>query len=121
MGAFESPIADSENFFAGEDRTILFDVKQEDGTTPQNMTGWALTWELKASATGSVSVSKTTVSGITIGNGIGTGDRATVTVAKADTSALTAATFFHILRRTDSGASTVLAFGDAILQASGIS
>ena len=121
MGAVVADITVEDAWITGEDRTIIFDVKQSDGVTPQTMTGWALTWELKVSATGATSLSKTTASGIAIGNGVGTDDRATVTIAKANTSALDEGTYFHQLRRTDSGSALVLAYGTAFLKETGIS
>ena len=121
MGAAESAIAKSEHWFKGEDRTINIDVDQADGTTPQDMSGWALTWELKDSATGLARITKTTAAGITITNGDGTNDRAQVTIADVDTEPLVPGTYYHQLRRTDAGSEVVLSFGDAVLLDSGIS
>ena len=119
--AAEFNIAASDNWFIGEDKTINVDVDQSDGSTPQTMTGWALTWELKDSATGVVRVTKTTSGGgVTISNGGGTDDRASVAVLDTDTEALAPGTFFHQLRRTDAGNEVVLAFGNAVLKDSGV-
>lgn len=124
MGAVEAKIQESEHWFIGEDRSIVIDVTS-DGTTPQTMTGWALTWELLTQRGGTVLITKATGgSGITIGNGSGTNDRATVVVTDVDTEGdgtandppLDPGTYFHVLRRTDSGSESVLAFGDAVLQ-----
>lgn len=72
-----------------EDRPIQIDVNQSDGTTPQTMTGWALTWELLDRENGTVLVTKTTGAGdITIGNGDGTNDRASFTLTDADIEGL---------------------------------
>ena len=127
MGAVESPIAESVHWFVGEDRTLLYDVTS-DGTAAQTMTGWALTWELldkRASAGGTVLLTKTTGAGtITIGNGAGTDDRATVTIADVDTESGTLpngpGTYFTVLRRTDAGSEVTLAFGDAVIQRASI-
>lgn len=122
MGAAEAHVAESEHFFIGEDRSLVIDVTS-DGTTPQTMTGWALTWELMDRKGGTALITKATGgSGITIGNGSGTNDRATVVITDADTEAITqgAGTYYHVLRRTDSGSETVLAFGDFYLQRASI-
>lgn len=93
----------------GEDRTVRHDVV--DGSEAVvNMTGWALRWELYDSA-GTSKFIKTTGAGIAIGNGAGTGDRATVTIDAADTDGLAAGTYKYELTRTDSGNKIVLARG----------
>jgi hypothetical protein len=130
MGATESAITESQHLFVGEDRSLVFDVTS-DGTTPQTMTGWSLTWELLTRRGGTILITKSTGgSGITIGNGSGTNDRATVVVSDTDTEGIAttlgvdidqvAGTYFHVLRRTDSGSESVLAFGDVVLQQASI-
>ena len=111
-----------KEWFIGEDRKIKLKIDQADETTPQTMTGFGLTWELKDSPTGTVLISKTTGAGeIVIENGDGTDDQATVTILGADTVGLTpGGILYHHLRRTDEGNEVVLAFGDAHLRASGI-
>lgn len=113
-------ILESVNWFIGEDKTINIDVNQSDGTTPQAMTGWALTWELKDSPNGAIKVSKTVGSGITIGNGDGTNDRAAIAIADTDTEPLNPGTYYHQLRRSDAGNEVIQAFGDAVLRESGL-
>ena len=119
--ALSQSITSSDNIFTGEDKTITFDVTQADGTTPQVMTGWALTWELKASVTGAVQISKTTTAGtIALSNKFGTNDRATVTIADGDTETVGGGAYYHHLRRTDAGNEQILAYGDVTLKASGL-
>lgn len=113
-------ITKSDEFFIGEDRTIAIDVKQSDESSAQTMTGWALTWELKPSPGEAVSISKTTSAGISIGNGAGTDDRATITIADDDTEALEPGIYYHQLRRTDAGSEQLLSFGDVTLRESGL-
>ena len=120
MGAVESPITRSEHWFTGEDRLINIDVVQADGVTPQDMTGWSLTWELKDGPTGMVRVAKSVGSGLVIGDGAGTGDRASITIADTDTEGLPAGTYYHHLRRTDPGNEIVLSFGAAVLLDGGV-
>lgn len=89
-------------WYAGADVTFPFDVIDEQTGLPQNMTGWELTYELKDSAD-VVLVTKTVGSGITIGDGEGTGSRATVVIQATDTQALTEGLYHEVLRRTDNG------------------
>lgn len=89
-------------WYAGSDVTFPFEVVDEATGLPQNMTGWALTYELK-DADDVVLFSKTVGSGITIGDGEGTGSLATVTIQASDTQALTEGLYHEVLRRTDNG------------------
>ena len=117
----EQPISSSDNFFVGEDKTIVFDVKDTDGVSALTMTGWALTWELKASAGGVISITKTTAAAtIVLSNKYGTNDRASVTILDTDTEAIAAGSYYHHLRRTDAGYEQILAFGDVSLRESGL-
>ena len=110
----------SDEFFIGTDQTIQIDVKQSDESTAQTMTGWALAWDLKPSPNEAVSISKTTVSGITIGDGAGTDDRATITIDDEDTEAISPGVYYHQLRRTDAGSERILSFGDVTILESGL-
>ena len=111
-GGVKAAIGRDQNLYIGEDRTINVDVNQSDGT-PQPMTGWALTWELTDRAGGTVLLTKTVGSGITIGNGDGTDDRAAITLADGDTEGLTdgAGIYYYYLRRTDGDSEVNMAFG----------
>lgn len=100
--------------FADADHTVRVDVVTVDGgSTPQAMTGWALAFTIRETkATGSLVVSKTTVSGITIGNGSGTDDRATIAIADTDTTGWPAGRHYVWgLWRTDAGSGIPLAYG----------
>jgi len=110
----------SDEFFIGTDQTIQIDVKQSDESTAQTMTGWALTWELKDSPNGTVQISKTVGAGIAIGNGSGTDDRASITIADDDTEALEPGVYYHQLRRTDAGSERLLSFGHVYVRDSGL-
>ena len=121
MGAKRQNITLDHGFFIGTDRTIKIKVTEDDETTAQVMTGFALTWELKESPTGTVLITKSTGGdGITIVNGDGTNDEADIVLADEDTEGLTPGLKYHHLRRTDAGSELVLTFGDAHLRASGI-
>lgn len=124
MGAATANVPASEQWFKGEDRTLQFDVVNAAGS-PQTMTGWALTYELKASQTATTAlISKTAGSGIAIGDGDGTDDRATVSIASGDYGSVSFAhekkTFYHRLYRTDSGNKIVLAEGEAVIHQVGL-
>lgn len=113
-------ISADADFFIGTDQPIEIDVTQSDESTPQTMTGWALTWELKDSPSSSAHISKTVGVGISIGNGSGTDDRVTITVTDTDTEPLEAGLYYHQLRRTDAGSERILSFGTVALMESGL-
>lgn len=71
--------------YMASDQTPYFDVKTtKGGATAQTMTGWSLLFVVRRRSDNAVVVSKTTASGIAIGNGDGTDDRATVTLGETD-------------------------------------
>lgn len=114
--AIEANIPESEYWFLGEDKSLVFTVYQSDGTTAQNITGWALSWMLKDSeydADADAVLTKTTDSGIALTTPLS--GICTVTIADTDTSTLDAKLYRHELKRTDDGSETVLSYGFAVL------
>jgi hypothetical protein len=115
--AVESNIAESDDFFIGEDKSLTWTIYQSDGTTAQDVTGWALSWTVKrreGDLDASAVLTKTTSSGIeltTPASGI-----VTVTVADTDTDSLHPQTYYHELKRTDAGFETVLTYGRMVLR-----
>lgn len=103
------------NFPAGAKRTHRIDVVDA-SSVAQAMTGWSLAYVWRK-ADGTLALSKTTSSGITIGNGSGTDDRATVTIDAADTVSLAPGTYNYALWRTDSTNDDPLAYGTLVLSA----
>lgn len=105
-------ITASDHFIKGEDKTLVFDVVDSTGAA-QAMTGWALEWVLRRSAAATTAILTKNTSGgtISISNGDGTDDRATVTITDDDTVDLVAGQYEYALRRTDAGFEQVLAFG----------
>jgi len=104
----------SDGFFRAEDKAIVFTILQADGTTAQNITGWTMTFRVASTQYGAAVITKvptltTPLSGI-----------CTVTLASADTSALTQdgtdTTYYYDLRRTDSGSRTELAYGELVVR-----
>lgn len=88
---------------------------------PRDMTGWAITFEIKDRLGGSSIVSKTVGSGITITDG--PRGIITITLAKADLSGQTvssglSSTYGYVwnIKRTDTGNNVVLARGQMILE-----
>ena len=98
-------------FFKGTDKTIYWDVV-DSANAAQVMTGWTLSWKMyPANGSGNALLTKTPA----ISNGDGTDDRATVTIADTDTSALPAGNYLYELLRTDAGFQEVLSFGDLVM------
>jgi hypothetical protein len=98
------------DWFTGEDKSVQFTVYQHHSTTAQNITGWALSWTVKRTRTGTALLTKTTSDDIaltTAASGI-----CTVTVSDADISTLDGEVqYWHELKRTDAGNETVLSQG----------
>lgn len=104
--------------FIGADTTLRIDVTTTDGgATPQTMTGWALAFYLRR-ANDVLLVSKTTGDGITIGNGSGTDDRATVAITDTDMAGIEppGREYRFALWRTDDGSDIPIAYGNAVLR-----
>jgi hypothetical protein len=110
----------SGDWYVGEDKVFPFTIYQKsaDGvlsTTPQNISGWALRWDMRRNdnEVDPPVLTKTTSAGITITdgpNGVGT-----IAIASADTDALSPRMYRHSLKRTDAGSETELLFGNAVL------
>lgn len=95
--------------YLGEDLLIPFRIERADGL-PQDLTGWALTFTARDQLGDSQAlVQKTTGSGITITDTAG--GRGTITIARADTAALTPGDKYFDLSRTDAGQNGVLTSG----------
>lgn len=98
------------------DASLRIDVKTTDGgSTAQTMTGWALAFHVKRTTDDAVVCSYTTASGITIGDGVGTNDRATVTVVDTDVTAAPGTKYYWSLWRTDAGSDVPLAYGPCVI------
>lgn len=122
--AIERNITADDHWFIGEDKSLVFTILKADGVTPQDISGWALSWRLKRRKTDAdvdALLTKTTVSGIAI-SGVYNADPAvstqvaTVTIADTDTDPLTPGSVYHELKRTNDASETVLAFGTAALR-----
>jgi hypothetical protein len=99
--------------FTGEDKTLAFTVYEDDGVSLQDITGYTLAWQLRVARDSVADALTKDGAAITITNG--PQGECEVEVARADTLALEPGTYWHELIRTDSGAETVLTYGDAVL------
>lgn len=93
--------------FVGEDKVFQYTIYQSDGVTPQDITGWTLSWTLAASSSGAALI---TVAGV-ITNAAGGVLTVTVPDTPSGTDALSDGMYWHELKRTDAGSETVLAWG----------
>lgn len=108
------------DWYVGEDKIFAFQIfqKSADGvltTTPQDITGWAMKWEMRRSDNEADPpvLSKTTSAGIAITSAAQ--GQGTITIADTDTDSVTPRMYRHALKRTDDGSETVLLFGNAVL------
>ena len=104
--------------FTNADQSLRIDVVTEDGgATPQTMTGWALLFVIrKTTGQKDVVCSYTTSAGITIGNGSGTDDRATVALVDTDVIATPGREYEFALWRTTDGSDIPIAYGPVIVK-----
>lgn len=111
----ESDIPRTSYWFRTETKVLEFTIYQADGVTPENITGYSITFEFCQN-------DYTTVYSKTVGSGIVLTDAVNgvlqVTVDPADTSALTPGVYRYALKRTDAGSEAVLAHGTVLLQRS---
>lgn len=116
--AIQQHITGAASYFTGEDKSLPCTIYQRDDATLQDITGWALSWMVKARRTdddADALVTKTTSNGgivlTTPASGV-----CTVTVSDTDIASLAGEVqYFHELKRTDAGNETVLIYGKFIL------
>lgn len=120
----------TERVFLGTDWTKAFKVADLDtdatGATAKNITGWALTFDIRAGVSSSAALlTKTTVSGLAISGTFNTvlaTSTQVVTVTVSDTDLTTATcgrrggTFYWSLKRTDDGSEAILAEGTIVIE-----
>ena len=115
--AVERNITTADDWYIGEDKTLPVTIYQSNGTTAQDVTGWAISFMLKKRATDAdvaAKVTKTTVSGIALttpASGL-----ITVSIADTDTDGLAAGSYRYEIKRTDAGFETVLTSGACVLR-----
>ena len=114
--AVKAPITVDAGWFTNEDKQFVFSITQPDGVAAQDVTGWNLSWLLKAhknDADTAAKITKTTLSGIALTTPLS--GVVTVTISDTDTLALAPGNYYHELKRTDDGSETVLSYGSAAL------
>lgn len=112
-------ITPDDHWFVGEDKIFPFTIYQADGTTRQDITGWALQYTVRDGATHpSPVITKATGGlGITITDADeGEGE---VLILAANSSRLSPGKYWHRIKRTDSGSEQNEVHGDAWLLAGG--
>ena len=118
--ALKFDILEDDKWFTNADFTVKFQILQADEVTPQNISGWNLSWIVKRRTTDADALAlfpaKTVGSGITITNGL-TG-LCEAFVADTDTLNARAGVYAHELKRNDPGLETPLCPGIAVLRAS---
>lgn len=116
--AIERNITLADDWFIGEDKTIVDTIYQADGVALQNVTGWAISFLVKKTATDTDAAAKVTKT--TGGFGIALTTPAsgviTITIVDTDTAALPAGEYRYEIKRTDDGSETVLTFGTCYLR-----
>lgn len=105
----------ANDYFTGEDKDLVFTVYSSNAqTAAQNITGYTITWMLKAKrgAADADALLTKTATLTTAASGI-----CTVSLTDDDISTLVGEKrYFHELKRTDSGNETVLSYGTFTLQ-----
>lgn len=115
--AIDRDITATDDWFTGEDKQLSLTVYQGATTTPQEITGWAISFMIKRDARdadASAKVTKTVGSGIVLttpASGL-----MTITVTDTDTSLLKAGNYAYEVKRTDDGSKTVLTRGTLTLR-----
>lgn len=111
------PTTPTLTLYLGADHSVRVDVVDAAGD-PLNMTGMALAFVVRQAINGALVTSKTTDSGITIGDGLATGDRATIAIGASNLSTGWPATreYRWALWRTDDGSTVPLTDGIAVLK-----
>lgn len=110
--AIERNITADDDFFQGENKVLPVTIYQSDGTTLQNVTGWAISFMVKKHATdadASAKITKTTGAGIVLTAPLS--GLITITLADTDTASLPADSYAYEIKRTDAGSKTVLTEG----------
>jgi hypothetical protein len=116
--SIERNITADDDFFLGEDKSLVVTVYQSDGITLQNVTGWAISFMVKKSATdadANAKVTKTTAGGGIVLTAPLSG-LITITLTDTDTASLPADSYRYEVKRTDDGSETVLTFGRLTLR-----
>jgi hypothetical protein len=110
--AEEVKIGGDGALFAGEDKTINFEILDAD-SVPVNMSGWTVAFLVRRSDTDTETVltASASISGSYNATRASNTQRAVVTILDTDTQHLNAGKYRYSLKRTDDGNETVLNYG----------
>jgi hypothetical protein len=92
-------ITEEDDWFAGEDQNIEWDIRDKAGT-PVDISGWTIVFKMSATKGGSTALTKTAT--------VITASRCRVSPLAADTLSLAPRNYWGQLSRTDSGFNQVL-------------
>lgn len=115
--AIEQNITNDDDWFINEDKELPLTIYQADETTPQDVSGWALSFMLKRNSSDvTAKITKTTAGGGGITFTTPASGLVLITVQDTDTAALKAGTYMYEVKRTDDGSETVLTHGTVLLK-----
>lgn len=118
--AQKTDILEKDRWFTNSDYQINCFIKQADGVTVQNISGWVFSWLLKKRLTDpdvNAILAKTSGSGITTIDGAAGHVRVTIIADDTD-GVVRAGVYVHEVKRTDTGFETPVIQGIAILRQS---
>lgn len=118
--AIERNITAADHFFLGEDKKIRDSIFQADGTTPQDISGWAISCVIRKTdkASDPPLIPEKTIAGGGIAVIDGPNGIIDITFVDTDTATLKPGKYRWSVKRTDEGFETILTFGDfTLLQA----
>lgn len=122
-GAIRSDIGKDSRWIIGEDKLHQIDVVDDaDPANPVDVSSYAMSYELKNGRADTTALLTITQDDMTVGNGAGTNDRVTFTVADTDLEGLSlqAGWYWQQLRRTDPGNEGVMLEGQVYLHDRGL-
>ena len=96
-------------WYIGEDVSIPDTIYQADGITPENITGWSVSFIVHAIGSSTPLITKTVGAGIVLTTPLS--GLLTVTIAAADSATLAANQYCFKVVRTDAGADAILTTG----------
>lgn len=115
--AIDRDITAGDDWFTGEDKLLSDTIFQGTTATPQDISGWAISFMIKRDARDAdiaAKVTKTVGSGVTLTAPLL--GQLSIAITDDDTSALKAGNYAYEIKRTDPGSETVLTRGTLTLR-----
>lgn len=99
--------------YVDEDLALPVTIYEEDGTTPQNITGWSIEFVAHSMSDNTPLVSASTSAGTITINSDTVAPQITVSISSSDiqSSGMPPADYLFYIRRTNVGGQTVLTYG----------